>query len=171
MAVVDVIDYFSDPDALRRTAKPVTFEEMAGSEFLAFVEDLRDTMLWHKGFGLASTQVRPEVAEPPRVFAMRWQGGPIVVVNPEVTFDARREWGSEACLSFRSVRALLSAPIAAEVRGTDERGAELEFRVRGVGARCAWHESRHLDGKLMIDEMRGSGLRKFLRDVGKARQA
>lgn len=172
MAVVPVVDFLESPEPLRRKARAVTREEFDRQDrrVLSLAIDLVETMLAANGAGLASVQVHPGEEEPLRAYALRATFGPVVVFNPVARFDARQEWAQEGCLSFRSVRRMLRAPIAAEVSGVDEYGQPVSLRLRGLGARCAYHEGRHLDGLLMIDLMKAPEREKFLRAVGRVKR-
>lgn len=168
MAVVPVVDYLSNPRALRRVARAVRPEEIYDDRFCAFIRDLVDTMLAKDGAGLAATQIHPELAEPPAAFAMLDGRTPRVIINPRIRDGYASEWGQEACLSFRYVEARIRRPTRLEVEAVDDDWRPLDLEVTGFEARCVAHEIEHLEGRLMIDPMSGGERQRFLQKVGKA---
>jgi peptide deformylase len=78
---------------------------------------------------------------------------PVVLINPEVKGAGDPVAASEGCLSFPEIYAEIMRPGLADVRGTNEKGEEIEFRCGGLLARAIQHELDHLNGILFIDRM------------------
>jgi peptide deformylase len=133
------------------------------------IADMFETMYAAKGVGLAAQQVgralqltvldvrgatdRPSTLElegkPADVLAYM----PLVLLNPEVKGAGDPVAGSEGCLSFPEIYAEITRPPLAEVRATNEKGADVVFRCGGLLARAVQHELDHLHGILFIDRM------------------
>jgi peptide deformylase len=78
---------------------------------------------------------------------------PLVLINPKVKGLGDDVAGSEGCLSFPEIFAEIARPGRAEVKATNQKGEEIEFRCGGLLARAIQHELDHLNGVLFIDRM------------------
>lgn len=77
-----------------------------------------------------------------------------VIANPElVTHGAARATFFEGCLSVPGYMALVERDLEVEVRGADEKGDPVQWRVSGWPARILQHEVDHLRGTLYVDRM------------------
>jgi peptide deformylase len=77
-----------------------------------------------------------------------------VIANPTlVTSSAGRATFFEGCLSVPGYMALVERDLEVEVRGTDEKGDAVRWRVSGWPARILQHEIDHLRGTLYVDRM------------------
>jgi len=154
---------------LRDRAALVASDELGQKPLLALVKTMIEAMRRAPGVGLAAPQLgvskrvivledaerlmarlTPEQrADRERVpFAVR------AIVNPEITVvDASERVFFEGCLSVPGWSALVPRAVEVEVRGTDEHGAPVSWRVRGWPARILQHELDHLDGALYVDRM------------------
>src|SRR6476619_4892983 len=135
------------PDAaLKMKARPV---DAFDDELKSLVERMKLLMVDANGIGLAATQVgvlrRLFVFQPDddHVFA---------VVNPEIVERSEEtEVADEGCLSIQGITVPVERSLEVTIVGQDENGADVRYELEGYGARCAQHETDHLDGVLMLD--------------------
>jgi peptide deformylase len=154
---------------LRARASEVAPEELGQKPLVALVKNMVEAMRRAPGVGLAAPQLgvgkrvivledaerlmaklsKDERALRERVvFPLRAIVNPVLTVvreEPRVFF--------EGCLSVPGWSALVPRAAEVEVRGTDERGQPIEWRVSGWPARILQHEVDHLDGALYVDRM------------------
>jgi peptide deformylase len=135
------------PDAaLKMKARPVDeFDE----QLVKLVERMKQLMHDANGIGLAATQVgvlqRLFVFQPEDADAQ-------AIVNPELQdVSEETEVADEGCLSIQGITVPVERALSLTLVGKDEHGADVRFELDGYEARCAQHESDHLDGVLMID--------------------
>ena len=171
--VFAILQYPRDALLLRRKARTIRDEEFEDPALHRFAQALGDTMLAHRGLGLAATQVEEHPGgEPWAMFALQagaHQFG--VVCNPSIEDVGDLRIGREACQSFASVPEMLQAPESLTVRGRNPQGQAFRLVLSGVQARAAWRARLHLSGgptALIVDRM--SALKKglFLKAVAKA---
>jgi peptide deformylase len=133
------------------------------------IADMFDTMYAAKGVGLAAQQVgralqltvldvrgateRPSTLELDGKEADVLAYMPLVLINPQVKGAGDPVTASEGCLSFPEIYGEITRPGLAEVRATNQKGVEIEFRCGGLLARAVQHELDHLNGILFIDRM------------------
>lgn len=156
------LTYYGAP-VLRETAKPVeTFDD----RLRRLADDMVETMRAESGIGLAGPQVdraeRIFVMEIPEDMDLDPEGrranpgleGPLVAVNPELTdFSKETEEMEEGCLSIPDVRGKVRRPVSVTLRFQDETGEKREMRLHHLAARCAMHETDHLNGVLFVDHL------------------
>lgn len=109
--------------------------------------DLGETMIKHKGLGLAANQV----GLPYRVFVMT--GTPVIgCFNPRIV-DKSSEMIEldEGCLTFPGVIAKIKRPRLIKVRYTEPNGNVVTKIYTDMTARIIQHEIDHLDGKVFLD--------------------
>lgn len=113
----------------------------------ALAGGLVDTMVGHRGLGLAANQCGLEH----RVAAI--YGDPQFVMFNPVIVDAsdKTEVLDEYCLSYPGLIMMVRRPSAIRVRFADARGEVDTHVFRGMTARVVQHEIDHLDGKLFFD--------------------
>jgi peptide deformylase len=145
---------------LRQVAREVSMEDLASSEFQAFIDDLIVTMRHARGAGLAANQV----FEPVQVCAIEVQDNPrypykpniplTVLVNPRlepISDDTFENY--EGCLSVPNLRGVVRRHAKLRVQALDRDGHALDFEVRGISAGTFQHEVDHLRGKLFVDRV------------------
>ncbi|APR83610.1 Peptide deformylase [Minicystis rosea] len=77
-----------------------------------------------------------------------------VIANPVLTTHGTgRATFFEGCLSVPGYMALVERDLEVEVRGVDEKGDPVAWRVSGWPARILQHEVDHLRGTLYVDRM------------------
>lgn len=139
---------------LLQTAEPVTAFDTP--ELHTLIADIRETMAWVNGAGLAAPQIGVNLQlvifgsdhinprYPDRLLV------PLtVLINPVITpigADEEQDW--EGCLSVPGLRGMV--PRWAQIRytGFDETGQAIDRTVNGFHARVVQHECDHLIGKL-----------------------
>jgi|WetSurMetagenome_2_1015567.scaffolds.fasta_scaffold01296_11 peptide deformylase len=147
--MLDIV-YYGDP-ILRKKAKPVTVFDAGLADL---VNEMIETMAQNDGVGLAA----PQVGVSKRIVtidATRGEAPPIVLVNPEFTYQSEelveRE---EGCLSFPDIHLDITRPEIVSVKAFDAAGAEFTVeKADDLLARAFLHEIDHLDGLLIIDHV------------------
>jgi peptide deformylase len=152
-----------DPRLLEKSA-PV--ERFGTPELAALLADLRDTMAYLNGAGLAA----PQIGVALRVVIFGVRSNPrypqveevpdTVLINPQLTpLDAELEEDWEGCLSVPGMRGVVPRYRRLRYAGFDEQGRRFERVVEGFHARVVQHECDHLDG--ILYPMRIRDMRKF----------
>jgi peptide deformylase len=121
------------------------------------VADMAETMIAAEGAGLAAIQV----GAPVRLFLVDGhvaggaEGSPAkVFINPEiVAISDESQTGDEGCLSFPNIFVPVKRGMRARVRAMDLDGQAFEAEGEGLYARALQHETDHLNGKLLIDQV------------------
>jgi len=157
MAVRDLV--FHPEPVLRQQTQLV---EVFDQDLSRLVDDLAESMYFHKGVGLAA----PQIGVSARVAVVdvdQREGTPrlIELINPEViAMSPEKVEGEEGCLSFPGESELVVRPAQATVRAFDRHGQPFEITAEGLLGRAMQHEIDHLDGILFIDYL--SRLRRSL---------
>ncbi len=143
---VTPIRLLGDP-VLRSPADPVVdFDK----ELRKLVRDLIDTMLDESGAGLAA----PQLGVGLRVFAFDVDDVVGHLVNPVLEFpDEEEQDGQEGCLSIPGVYVDTKRRMNVVAKGFNEHGDPVQIVGSGLMARCAQHETDHLDGVLFLDRL------------------
>jgi peptide deformylase len=144
---------FPDPQLRQRSVELDDFDD--GMRQL--VADMAETMVAAEGAGLAAIQV----AAPVRLFIVDGHvaGGaegspPKVFINPEIVeISAEAQTGDEGCLSFPDIFVPVKRGLRARVRALDLDGNPFEAEGEGLYARALQHETDHLNGRLLIDQV------------------
>jgi peptide deformylase len=154
---------------LRGRAEEVGPDEIGGKALTALVRTMVEAMRRAPGVGLAA----PQIGVPKRVIVLedaerlmatlspeqraargRAPFALKVIVNPVLeVLDATPVTFFEGCLSVSGYSALVVRATEVVVRGTDDKGAPVEWAARGWPARILQHEVDHLDGTLYVDRM------------------
>ena len=152
MAVRSILR-FPDP---RLREKSLDIGEI-GDDVRQLVADMTETMADANGAGLAAIQV----GVPVRLFIVEGHvtGGaedapPKVFINPEIlAISDESQTGDEGCLSFPDVFVPVKRGMRAKVRARDLDGNVFEVEGEGLYARALQHETDHLNGRLLIDQV------------------
>jgi peptide deformylase len=152
MAVRPILRF---PDAKLRQ-RSVEVGEI-GDDVRQLVADMTETMQAANGAGLAAIQV----GSPLRLFIVDGHvaGGaedapPRVFINPEiVSVSQESQTGDEGCLSFPGIYVPVKRGMRATIRATGLDGVQVELEGEGLYARALQHETDHLNGKLLIDQV------------------
>ena len=138
---------------LRERAKPV--DKLGSAELKALVQDMKDTMAFQNGAGLAA----PQIGVGQRVVIFGVEQNPrypdaeevpfTVLVNPTLTMLTKEiEEGWEGCLSVPGMRGVVPRYMKLRYTGFDENGTPIDRVAEGFHARVVQHECDHLDGLL-----------------------
>lgn len=151
------LKYYGDP-VLRREAEPV--HEIT-DDVRSLIQDMYETMVYHKGVGLAAPQVGVSLS----IFIMdverETEDGqlifcefPRIYINP-VLSDASSKMilGNEGCLSIPGLRGEVYRPDAITITAQNLDGYTFTERLEKFVARIAMHETDHLHGILYVDKM------------------
>ena len=152
MAVRSILR-FPDP---RLREKSLDIGEI-GDDVRQLVADMAETMVAANGEGLAAIQV----GVPVRLFLVDGHvtGGaedspPKVFINPEIVeISDESQTGDEGCLSFPDIFVPVKRGMRAKVRARDLDGNVFEAEGEGLYARAVQHETDHLNGRLLIDQV------------------
>jgi len=152
MAVRSIVR-FPDPRLRQRSAEVGE----VGEDVRQLVADMTETMAASNGAGLAAIQV----GEPVRLFIVDGHvaGGaedspPKVFINPEIVeISDESQTGDEGCLSFPEIFVPVKRGMRAKVRAQDLEGNAFEAEGEGLYARALQHETDHLNGRLLIDQV------------------
>ncbi|MCK6395361.1 peptide deformylase [Zoogloea sp.] len=138
---------------LLRRAVPV--QAFGTPELAALIQDMRDTMAYLNGAGLAAPQIGVDLR------VVIFGGGPsprypdasavpdTVLINPELTPQSEEEEGGwEGCLSVPGLRGWVPRWTSLRYTGFDEHGQLIDRLATGFHARVVQHECDHLDGVL-----------------------
>ncbi|HQF37531.1 MAG TPA: peptide deformylase [Opitutaceae bacterium] len=107
-----------------------------------------------RGIGLAAPQVGLSI----RLLVADIGEGPVILANPELVPLPGGEIAAEGCLSLPGVSIEVERARAVEVAAVDLAGKPIRFLARGLLARVLQHETDHLDGILIIDRTRSTGV-------------
>jgi peptide deformylase len=144
---------FPDPKLRQRSVEL----EAPTDELRQLVADMAETMIDANGAGLAAIQV----GAPVRLFIVDGHvaGGaeespPKVFLNPEILeLSDESQTGDEGCLSFPGIYVPVKRGMRAKVRAMDLDGNVFEAEGEGLFARALQHETDHLNGRLLIDQV------------------
>lgn len=142
------IRQYPDP-VLRATAAPVeTFDD----QLRALVEAMFRLMHEARGVGLAAPQVGVSL----RLFVMNPTVEPDddrVIINPQLTPTGTFTEAEEGCLSLPGVNVHMRRRGECRLQAVDLEGRTIDEEADGLVARIWQHETDHLDGRLIIDNM------------------
>ncbi|ANH78211.1 peptide deformylase [Candidatus Chlamydia sanziniae] len=151
------LEYYGSP-ILRQ--KAALIPEITG-DIQDLARDMYETMLAHKGVGLAAPQVGRSLS----LFVMCVEGEteegelifskfPKVFINPVLSkFAEQLVLGKEGCLSIPGLRGEVVRPAQVTVTAMNLTGQMFTETLEGFPARIVMHETDHLHGILYIDRM------------------
>lgn len=136
-------------EALRTPALPVlSYDPEAKLDVL--VRDMRETMEYFGGIGLAA----PQVGVGLRVIVVGIEGGPhVALANPVIEWRSEKTVvDTEGCLSLPGVVRQVRRPRRVRVQAVDlDTLRVVTIEAKDLYARVLQHEIDHLDGILIID--------------------
>ena len=133
-----------------------------GKELRRLVRDLTETLLDAQGAGLAA----PQIGVGLRVFVFDVDDVVGHLVNPVLEFpDEEEQVGQEGCLSIPGVYADAKRRQNVVAKGFDEHGEPVQIVGSGVMARCAQHETDHLDGVLFLDRLDPAARKAAMKEI------
>jgi len=160
MPVLSIVTGANQP-VLRSKCIPVV---RITKDIKKLVQDMKVTMHYNHGIGLAA----PQVGEGVRVivYEYRPEGKDrekipfTVLINPVIYWYSKVVVAiDEGCLSLPDLRGVVSRPESIRVRGMNEQGKRVDYSAKGMHARIILHEVDHLDGVLFIDYLKPSEIR------------
>jgi peptide deformylase len=146
---------------LRKKAQKLEKSFIASDDFSQLVLDMKDSMDYYGGIGIASPQIGVDLQVALiELMGMNRYGEEInfpltVFVNPEVsplTDELQGFW--EGCLSVPGLRGFVERPKKVRVNYMNEKGEEKEIVAEGFLATVLQHELDHLSGILYIDRVK-----------------
>jgi len=154
---------------LRKTARPLSPEEIGLPETQQLIGWMRETMRDAPGVGLAAPQVgvpiqlvvvedRAEYSKdisPDRLAERERRPVPfLALINPRIVEHSQEQVEFfEGCLSLAGFSALVKRSRAVTVEYWDQQGSSQRIQASGWHARILQHEIDHLYGGLYIDRM------------------
>lgn len=100
-------------------------------------------LLYHDALGIAANQI----GLPYRVFAFIYEGAPLVCFNPILTeLSPDCVTMKEGCLSFPEKELSIRRPKTCRLNYSNYKGERHTLMLDGIHARCALHETDHLNG-------------------------
>ena len=145
MAILNIVK--TGDDILKKRSRPV---EKIDERVLRLLDDMKDTLAKAQGAGLAAVQV----GILKRVVIIDAGDGPIELINPEIISTSGNRQVYEGCLSFPDVWVVKNRPEKVTGKALDRNGNEIIFKdMEGLMAQAFCHETDHLDGKVMIDDI------------------
>ena len=147
---------YDDP-VLRKQALPI---EAITPEIEKLGKDMVETMILHKGVGLAGPQVgallRIFVIQDEQVNALgEWVvSPPEIIINPTLSKpSAEKETMQEGCLSLPGLHVDVVRPKSIHIRYQNLKGEWIDEVATDFRARVMMHENDHLNGVLTVDRM------------------
>lgn len=132
-------------------------------EILEDIEDLKETLNFTSGFGIAAPQaginkriVIIQVDKEKCTYRDCEDIPTTVMINPKwkkLSDEANIEY--EGCLSVPSIRGKVERYTNIEVTYYNEKGEEITKQVKGFTARDIQHECDHLDGIVFLERVTG----------------
>jgi peptide deformylase len=126
-------------------------------KLVAFAQQMLETMRNAKGVGLAAPQVgvllRLFVVELPEDEENDLPRETYILFNPEIVKSAGEDIGYEGCLSIPGYIGEVVRQEQITIKGLNERGRPVRYKLEGYLARVLQHELDHLDGVLYTDKL------------------
>ncbi len=131
---------------LRKICKPVKEMNYRTS---VLIDDMFETMYAANGVGLAA----PQVGILKRIVVIDvGDENPLVLINPEITFQDGEQTGDEGCLSLPGLVGQVTRPMHVVCKALNREMEEITVEAEGLLARAICHEADHLDGILYKDK-------------------
>ena len=137
---------FGDP-VLGRVADEVPESEWGGLRRL--MDDMLPIMYRAPGVGLAA----PQVGISKRFFVWDVGDGPGAVVNPVILETDGSQEAEEGCLSVPQLYFPIRRAARVHLKGWDVDGKEIDIVGEGLLGRLFLHETDHLDGHLLLEQL------------------
>lgn len=126
-------------------------------KLVVFAQKMLETMRNANGVGLAAPQVgvrqRFFVAELPKDEENNQPAETFILFNPEIVKGRGEQIGYEGCLSIPGYIGEVARQEQITVKGLNEKGRPVRFKVEDYLARVFQHEIDHLDGVLYTDKL------------------
>jgi peptide deformylase len=146
-----------NPEQLEILRTPSRKVRQVTPKLVAFARQMLETMRQANGAGLAAPQVgvleRFFVAELPEDEEQQLPAETYIVFNPEIVKGSGEQVGYEGCLSIPGYIGEVARKERITVKGFDEEGLPVRYKLEGYLARVFQHEIDHLDGVLYTDRL------------------
>jgi len=134
-------------------------------EILEDIEDLKETLNFTEGFGIAAPQagidkriVIIQVNKEKCTYKDCEEVPTTVMINPTwKSLSEEKETEFEGCLSVPSIRGKVERYTNIEVTYYNEKGEKIVKKVSGFTARDIQHECDHLDGIIFLEKVLPNG--------------
>jgi len=153
---VAILKIITIPDPLlKQKSLPV---ENASGDVKTLIEDMRQTMRFHKGcVGLAAVQIgvlsRIIIVDVSLSEKPHRSSGELIMINPEITYSSGKTSSREGCLSVPDFIGTVARKKKIEARYLDANFNERNIKTEGFEAVCIQHEIDHLDGFVFLDRV------------------
>ncbi len=117
------------------------------AELWAILDDMKDTVRFENGAGLAAPQIGLGI----RAVVIDVEEGYFEFINPVIISQKGEQFGEEGCLSVKGKQGKVKRPYKVKVEYRDRLGKKHKLTAEGFFARAVCHELDHLEGKLYID--------------------
>jgi peptide deformylase len=145
------------PDQLRVLRSKSKKLQKVTPKLAAFAQRMLETMRNANGVGLAAPQVgvlqRFFVAELPEDEESDQPRQTYILFNPEIVKAKGEQIGYEGCLSVPGYIGEVARHEQITIKGLNEKGKPVRFKVDDYLARVFQHEIDHLDGTLFTDKL------------------
>jgi len=145
--MLEIVKY---PDQiLRRKGKKVT--NFFSAEIKEFIENLKETMFFKDGLGLAA----PQVGQSVNIVVIRVSRESKILINPRIVWKSlfKKNIFEEGCLSFPNIYGLVKRPKVVWLKYRDQNGKIKLTKFQELLSTVVQHEVDHLRGRLFIDRM------------------
>lgn len=161
MSILQIISY---PDErLRKIASPVFF---ISNNTKKIIHDMFETMYFHKGIGLAATQVN--ISQQIIVVDLyKEHQKRLVFINPSIIEKTGSISIEESCLSIPKIHETIPRSKKIKVKSLNEHGEFFEIEANNLLSICIQHEIDHLIGKLFIDYLSPLKFKKIHKKIKK----
>ncbi len=144
MGIRKLVD--SDHEVLRSDASVV---KMVTEPIVRLMDDMVETMKYHKGVGLAA----PQIGIGKQIIIVAENEDKVIkLVNPFIVETSGEASDVEGCLSIPGVFGEVVRAVKAVVRAVDENNDPVIIEAEGLLARILQHEIDHLKGTLFVDK-------------------
>jgi peptide deformylase len=133
-------------EILRKKSKSV---KIINGRTNLLIDDMLETLADAHGAGLAA----PQVGVLRRVVIVDVGEGPIVMINPKLTYTNGEQETVEGCLSVPGEWGITRRPMSIKAEYTDRDGNLMEIEASEMMAKAICHEIDHLDGILFTDKV------------------
>jgi len=143
MAVKEIVQV-GNPILRKRASEVKEFN----SELHTLLDDMKDTLFFANGAGLAA----PQVGVSKRVFLVHVDNVLYEFINPKIVKEKGVQDGDEGCLSVKGKYGAVRRFMTVDVIAKNRYGESFRLKAKGFLARAIQHENDHLDGILYIDK-------------------
>lgn len=164
MGYLSVVTY--PDDRLRQECEDITD---FGDDFQALVDDMLESMIYHKGVGLAAPQVgvlKNLIVVSPKCNLKEHY----VFANPVISNPKGEIVDCEGCLSVPCASGDVARAKKISFEALDRNGKPVSFTATDFFARILQHETDHLHGKLFIDHLGFADRREAIEAARKAKE-